>query len=160
MKCSASLKIEIKLILSDIKSNICSLFKKKQKIQETIKDGKITNYLTTWWLWTYSCIFIHRFIYIIDAFFYFSKIELVLHGLFFNTMVEILSVSVHVALGYNFSDSNVLPWGFPGGSEGKVSACNAGNLGLIPGSGRSPGEGNGNPHQSSFLENPMDGGAW
>lgn len=47
MKCSASLKIEIKLILSDIKNNICSLFKKKQKIRETIKDGKITNYLTT-----------------------------------------------------------------------------------------------------------------
>ena len=41
--------------------------------------------------------------------------------------------------------------GFPGGSEGKASACNAGDLGSIPGSGRSPGEGNGNPHQSSCL---------
>ena len=50
--------------------------------------------------------------------------------------------------------------GFPGGSEGKVSACNAGDLGLIPGSGRSPGEGNGNPLQYSCLENPMDKGAW
>ena len=49
---------------------------------------------------------------------------------------------------------------FPGGSEGKDSACNAGDLGLIPGSGRSPGEGNGNPLQYSCLENPMDGGAW
>ena len=40
------------------------------------------------------------------------------------------------------------------------SACSAGDLGLIPGSGRSPGEGNGNPLQYSCLENPMDGGAW
>ena len=50
--------------------------------------------------------------------------------------------------------------GFPGGSEVKVSACNMGDLGSIPGSGRSPGEGNGNPLQYSCLENPMDGGAW
>ena len=50
--------------------------------------------------------------------------------------------------------------GFPGGAEVKASACNAGDLGLIPGSGRSPGEGNGNPLQYSCLENPMDGGAW
>ena len=49
---------------------------------------------------------------------------------------------------------------FPGGSEGKVSACNAGDPGSIPGSGRSPGEGNGNPLQHCCLENPMDGGAW
>ena len=49
--------------------------------------------------------------------------------------------------------------GFPGGSEVKASACNAGDLGLIPGSGRTPGEGNGNPLQYSCLENPMDGGA-
>ena len=50
--------------------------------------------------------------------------------------------------------------GFPGGSEVKASACNAGDLGSIPGSGRSPGEGNGNPLQYSCLENPMEGGAW
>ena len=50
--------------------------------------------------------------------------------------------------------------GFPGGSEFKVSAWNAGDPGSIPGSGRSPGEGNGNPLQYSFLENPMEGGAW
>ena len=50
--------------------------------------------------------------------------------------------------------------GFPSGSEVKVSACNAGDLSLIPGLGRSPGEGNGNPLQYSCLENPMDGGAW
>ena len=50
--------------------------------------------------------------------------------------------------------------GFPGGSEVKASAYNAGDLGSIPGLGRSPGEGNGNPFQYSCLENPMDGGAW
>ena len=48
---------------------------------------------------------------------------------------------------------------YPGGSDGKASACNAGDPGLIPGSERSPGEGNGNPLQHSCLENPMDGGA-
>ena len=46
--------------------------------------------------------------------------------------------------------------GFPGGSARKESACNVGDLGLIPGSGRSPGEGNGYPLQYSCLENPMD----
>ena len=51
-------------------------------------------------------------------------------------------------------------WDFPGGSEVKASACNAGDLGLIPGSGRSPGEGNGNPLQYSGLENPTDREAW
>ena len=50
--------------------------------------------------------------------------------------------------------------GFPGGSEDKVSACNVGDPGSIPGSGRSPGDGNGNPLQYSCRENPMDGGAW
>ena len=50
--------------------------------------------------------------------------------------------------------------GFPGGSEVKASAPSAGDLGSIPGSGRSPGEGNGNPLQYSSLENPMDGEAW
>ena len=49
---------------------------------------------------------------------------------------------------------------FPGGSDSKESARNAGNLGLIPGLGRSPGEGNGNPVQYSCLENSMDRGAW
>ena len=48
---------------------------------------------------------------------------------------------------------------FPGGSDGEKSACNAGDLGSIPGSGRSPGAGNGNPLQYTRLENPMDGGA-
>ena len=49
---------------------------------------------------------------------------------------------------------------FPCGSAGKESACNAGDLGSIPGLGRSPGEGNGNPLQYPCLENPMDREAW
>ena len=49
---------------------------------------------------------------------------------------------------------------FPGGADGKTSVYNAGDLGLIPGLGRSPGKGNGNPLQGYCLENPMDGGAW
>ena len=48
---------------------------------------------------------------------------------------------------------------FLGGSDGKESPCSAGDPGLIPGLGRSPGEGNGNPFQYPCLENPMDGGA-
>ena len=49
-------------------------------------------------------------------------------------------------------------WGLS--SVSKESACNAGDLGLIPGSGRHPGEGNGNPLQYSYLENPVDRGGW
>ena len=59
-----------------------------------------------------------------------------------------------------FKSDNVGCWGFPGVSDGKESAYNAGDLGSIPGLGRSPGEGNGIPLQYSCLENPMDGGAW
>ena len=64
-----------------------------------------------------------------------------------------------------FSHNKVLLYihlsqGFPGGSEVKASACNAEDLGLILGLGRSPGEGNGNPLQYSCLENPMEGRAW
>ena len=50
--------------------------------------------------------------------------------------------------------------GFPGGSDGKETACNVEDLGLIPGLGRSPRGGHGNPLQYSRLENAMDGGAW
>ena len=49
---------------------------------------------------------------------------------------------------------------FPGGSEGTASVYNVGDPGSSPGSGRSPGEGNGNPLQYYCLENPIDGGAW
>ena len=50
--------------------------------------------------------------------------------------------------------------GFRGGSDGKASSCNVGDPGSIPGSGRSPGEGNGKPLQYSCLKNSMDRGAW
>ena len=50
--------------------------------------------------------------------------------------------------------------GFPGGLDGKEPDCNAGDLGLVPGSGGSAGEGNGNPLQYSCLENSLDRGAW
>ena len=56
--------------------------------------------------------------------------------------------------------AHILKLGFPGGSEVKASASSVGDLGLIPGSGTSHGEGNGNPLQYSCLENPMNGGAW
>ena len=59
----------------------------------------------------------------------------------------------------NWTDSLRLR-AYPGGSDRKESACNAGDLSSLPGSGRSPGEGNGNPLQYSCLENPMDRGAW
>ena len=60
-----------------------------------------------------------------------------------------------------FSPSYLLSFSdFPCGSDGKASACNAGDPGSIPGLGRSLGEGNGNPLQYSCLENPMGGGAW
>ena len=68
----------------------------------------------------------------------------------------LLSVLIYLQLAKNL----LVNWGFPGGSEVKVSACNEGDLGSIPGSGRSPGEGTGNPLQYSCLENPMDGEAW
>ena len=58
----------------------------------------------------------------------------------------------------NLKDHSTI--GFPGGSDGKASVYNAGDQGSIPGLGRSPGEGNGNPLRYSCLENPMDRGAW
>ena len=54
----------------------------------------------------------------------------------------------------------VIKYEFPGGSDGKASAYNVGDLGSIPGLGRSPGEGNGNLLQYSCLKNPLDRGAW
>ena len=67
-----------------------------------------------------------------------------------NPYVEVLTLSVLVLGGGSF----------PGRSDGEEPACNAGDLGLIPGSGRYPGEGNGYPFQYSCLENSMDRGAW
>ena len=63
----------------------------------------------------------------------------------------------NISFVYNALDTVVLCiYEFPGGSDGKASACNAGDPSSIPGSGRSPGEGNDNPLQHSCLENPMD----
>ena len=64
-----------------------------------------------------------------------------------------IRVSVRLILTFSFFE-------FPGGSDGKASVYNAGNPGWIPGLGRSPGEGTGNPLQDYCLENPMDRGAW
>ena len=61
--------------------------------------------------------------------------------------------------GWSCVPSLLFTWDFPGGSDGKMSVYNVGDSGSIPGLGRSPGEGNGNPLQYSCLENPMDIGA-
>ena len=68
----------------------------------------------------------------------------------------------HLWISYTFLGRVIFKYfySFPDGSDGKESARNAGDLGLIPGLERSPGEGNGNPLQYSCLENPMDRGAW
>ena len=63
-------------------------------------------------------------------------------------------MSLRMRIGHNYRQVK----GFPGGSNGKESACNAGNAGLIPGSGRSRGDGNGYPPQYSCLENSIDRG--
>ena len=71
-------------------------------------------------------------------------------------LIEGVCITVHDQM----VNSEVRLTCFPGGSEVKASAWNAGDPGSIPGLGRSPGEGNGNPLQYSCLENPMEGGAW
>ena len=73
------------------------------------------------------------------------------------------SINTHTkkAKAERISDTSIYTEkGFPGGSEGKMSVCNAGDPGSIPGLGQSPGEGNGNLLQYSCLENPTDRGAW
>ena len=67
---------------------------------------------------------------------------------------------VTVSLGTIYHHIKLLLTIFPCGSDGSKSACNAGDAGSIPGLGRSPGEGNGNPLQYSCLENSMDRGSW
>ena len=70
-------------------------------------------------------------------------------------------IGEHICKAEIESGINVkLRLGFPGGLDGKQSPCNVGDLGSIPGSGRSPGGGNDNPLQYSRLEDPMDRGAW
>ena len=86
-----------------------------------------------------------------------------------NAVTSSLLVSIVVSIPTcHAGDGGLIPqWGqvqnlldFPGGSDGKASVYHVGEPGLIPGLGRSPREGNGNPLQYSCLENPMDGGAW
>ena len=80
-----------------------------------------------------------------------EKVLIIVH--FFIYSLVVLDFPQRMTLGLSY-------WDFPGGSEVKASASNTGDPGSIPGSGRSPGEGNGNPLQYSCLENPMDGEAW
>ena len=79
-----------------------------------------------------------------------------------NLLIEATEASQLVCsiLTHSFGGYRLSILGFPSGSVGKKSACNTGDAGLIPGLGRSPGGGNGNPPQYSCLENPMDRGAW
>ena len=77
-----------------------------------------------------------------------------------NWVTENACTHMLLTLQSKFWTSDHLILGFPGGSDGKVSACNTEDLGSIPESGRSPGKGNGNPLQYPCLENPMDRGAW
>ena len=76
------------------------------------------------------------------------------------SLVPQLWTLVNKAMSLFFNTLSSFVMGFPGGSEAEASACNAGDLGSIPGLGRSPGEGNGSPLQYSCLENPMDGEDW
>ena len=71
----------------------------------------------------------------------------------------ILPIKLFLELKFPLDLKILLKWEM-GSSVSKSSACNAGDPGLIPGSGRSPGKGNGNPLQYSCLENPMDRGIW
>ena len=68
--------------------------------------------------------------------------------------------TIHHLLGHFFFNWGIVALHFPGSSEGKASACNAGDPGSMPGSGRHSGAGTGNPLQDSCLENFMDRGAW
>ena len=86
-------------------------------------------------------------------------------AVFFLNLIFFTEVQLSVKASLTCRDSPVFAreymcTGFAGGSGDKESACKAGDPDLIPGSGRSPGEGNGNPLQYSCLENPMDRGAW
>ena len=72
---------------------------------------------------------------------------------------HLVTTIIVINLGKN-NQCSLSQMGFPGGSDGKESACDVGDLGSIPGSGRSSGEGNGYTLQCSCLENPRDRGAW
>jgi len=81
----------------------------------------------------------------------------------YNIYVYNIYIILHVVYIYIYMDFHIYIYmymDFPGGSDGKASVYNAGDLGSSPGLGRSPGEGNGNPLQYYCLENLMDRGAW
>ena len=82
------------------------------------------------------------------------------HSKYFILWYIILESLIHLKCLASFDYNYIRLQGFPGGSEDRASACNAGDQGSIPGLGRSPGEGHGYPLQYSGLENPMDRGAW
>ena len=75
-------------------------------------------------------------------------------------IIKLLFYMFAVLVPYSHSDTRLQMQGFPGGSDGKEPVCNVGDPGSIPGSVKSPGEGNGYPLQYSCLENSVDGGAW
>ena len=77
-----------------------------------------------------------------------------------HTQRELLGEWGRLTVSVQSGDPSSVLLGFPGGSDGKESTCNAGDPGLIPGLGRSPGEGNGYPFQYSCLGIPMDREAW
>ena len=85
-----------------------------------------------------------------------GKVMSPLFNMLSRLVIAFLPRSKHLLISWLQSPSVDLPFS----SDGKESACKAGDPGSIPGSGRSPGEGNDNPAQYSCLENPMDGGAW
>ena len=85
-----------------------------------------------------------------------TALPLALHNPAHTRPCSLVSVSLSVGWGYTME----LLRGFHGSSDGKETACNAGDLGSIPGSGRLPGVGTGNPLQYSCLENSMDREAW
>ena len=109
------------------------------------------------------------FLFLFSFFFYFFCFKILTFNfkiyyifstfiLFFAFLTALLPLQLIFNVYKSSSFTSIM--GFPGGSDGKASVCNAGDPGSIPGLGRSPGEGNGSPLQYSCLENPMDGGAW
>ena len=91
-----------------------------------------------------------------------KTIALIIHTFVSKVMSLLFNMLSRFVIGFLPRSKHLLiSWlQFLGGSDSKASACNSRDLGLIPGSGRSPAEGNGNPLQYSCLENPMNGGAW
>ena len=85
---------------------------------------------------------------------------LLTHVSYIRKHVDIASLLTNKKKFYTIYLISPFLWGFPGGSVGKESTCNTGDVGSIPGLGRFPGEDNVNPLQYSCLENSMDRGAW